>query len=389
MISSRKRNLEEVNTEETKKLREDADAVIQQKKFHGLKNQGATCYLNSIMQVLFMTPEIHDRLDPESQKIDQELRNIFELLKKRTCGTEKITKTLEIHNVSQQRDAADCLDLILCKVSPRVSELFEGQLTYTTKCSKGHVINEETNPFWTLPLSLRDNPDETYSMEGGFEKIFQTKSYSGDSMVYCEECEKKTEATSRCEMVKFPHILILLLKRFDFDYYTMSDFKSDCCVAVPSEMTTNGKKYKVYGIVNHMGSLSCGHYTATVLSREDHTWYDCDDCNVTKAEEQLFAKTKTYSSRTAYLVMYRASDREPEEVKEQQRTRRRVEKDEPKKRRMHEYIKKSGEKNIHEDALQPGKSSEIKRNTFLITFITGFLALIVILAMILTALSRN
>lgn len=64
------------------------------------------------------------------------------------------------------------------------------------------------------------------------------------------------------------------------------------------------------------------------------------------------------------------------------------EKDEPKKRRVHEYIKKSGEKN-NEDALQPGKSSEIKRNTFLITFITGFLALIVILAMILTALSRN
>ncbi|XP_076737881.1 ubiquitin carboxyl-terminal hydrolase 47 isoform X2 [Maylandia zebra] len=342
MISSRKRNLEEVNTEETKKLREDA--VIQQKKFHGLKNQGATCYLNSIMQVFFMTPEIHDRLDPESQKIDQELRNIFERLKKGTCGTEKITKTLEIHNVSQQRDAADCLDLILCKVSPRVSELFEGQLTYTTKCSKGHVINEETNPFWTLPLSLRDNPDEIYSMEGGFEKIFQTKSYSGDNMVYCGECEKKTEATSKCEMVKFPHILILLLKRFGFDYYTMSDFKSNCCVAVPSEMTTN-------------------------------------------AEEQLFAKTKTYNSRSAYLVMYRASEREPEELKEQQRTRRRVgEKDEPKKRRVHEYIKKSGEKNIHDDALQPGKSSEIKRNTFLIT---GFLALIVILAMILTALSRN
>lgn len=38
------------------------------------------------------------RLDPESQKIDQELRNIFERLKKGTCGTEKITKTLEIHN---------------------------------------------------------------------------------------------------------------------------------------------------------------------------------------------------------------------------------------------------------------------------------------------------
>ncbi|XP_042078164.1 ubiquitin carboxyl-terminal hydrolase 47-like [Haplochromis burtoni] len=379
MISSRKRNLEETKTEEQKKRRQDTDAVIQQQKLHGLKNQGATCYLNSVLQVLLMTPEIHDRLDPESQKIDQGLRNIFERLKKRTCGTKKITKTLEIHNVSQQRDAADCLDLILSKVSPPVSELFEGQLMYTTQCSEGHVINEETNPFWTLPLSLRDNPDETYSVEEGFEKVFQIVSYSGDSMVYCQECEKKTGATSGCEMVKFPRILILLLKRFDFDYNTMSDFKSDCCVAVPSELKTKDKKYKVYGIVNHMGSLRGGHYTATVLSKEDHTWYECDDSHVTQSEEQLFAKTRAYNSRTAYLLMYRALEREPEEVKEQQGSRRRVgKKDEPEERIMDEYIKKSAGK-IHKDAPQPGKSSDIKRNCILIALVIVGFAFIVIL----------
>lgn len=42
-----------------------------------------------------------------------------------------------------------------------------------------------------------------FVQEGGFEKIFQTKSYSGDNMVYCGECEKKTEATTVSFLVFF------------------------------------------------------------------------------------------------------------------------------------------------------------------------------------------
>lgn len=30
---------------------------------HGLYNQGSTCYLSSILQLLYMTPEFHDRCE--------------------------------------------------------------------------------------------------------------------------------------------------------------------------------------------------------------------------------------------------------------------------------------------------------------------------------------
>ena len=39
-----------------------------------------------------------------------------------------------------------------------------------------------------------------------------------------------------------PQILTLLLKRFDFDYNTMSDVKSDCCVDVSSELQLKVRK---------------------------------------------------------------------------------------------------------------------------------------------------
>lgn len=51
-----------------------------------------------------------------------------------------------------------------------------------------------------------------FVQEGGFEKIFQTKSYSGDNMVYCGECEKKTEATSVSLLVFFILKQSLLVK---------------------------------------------------------------------------------------------------------------------------------------------------------------------------------
>ena len=93
--------------------------------------------------------------------------------------------------VNERREAAECLKMILDNVSHQAAEVssqkndfvilkrqmrmmcddrrcyakvFKGEMTHITKCSEDHIINEETNPFWTLPLSLTDTPDTTYSV---------------------------------------------------------------------------------------------------------------------------------------------------------------------------------------------------------------------------------
>ena len=52
---------------------------------------------------------------------------------------------------------------MMCDDEHYYAKFFKGEMTQVTKCSEGH-INERTNPFWTLPLSLKDTPDTTYSV---------------------------------------------------------------------------------------------------------------------------------------------------------------------------------------------------------------------------------
>ncbi|KAI3376350.1 hypothetical protein L3Q82_016834 [Scortum barcoo] len=68
--------------------------------YHGLKSPGLTCYLNSVLQVLFMTEDFRDAVkqskDPTT--IDPHLGEFFANLQKRMARTHSITRTLGITN---------------------------------------------------------------------------------------------------------------------------------------------------------------------------------------------------------------------------------------------------------------------------------------------------
>lgn len=187
-------------------------------------------------------------------------------------------------------------------------KVFQGKLTYTTKCSRDHSINQETNPFWTLPLSLRDGTpedDDTYSVVGSHHsnvastccltpktksfvsvclirkqtlRGFLTKAISEET-TWCsaKHVERKQRRTAwvepedkltrwvwwakhaasahdscvvqECQMEESPQILTLLLKRFDFDYRTMSHVKSQRCVGVPPVLHTEVSTFKILSCV--------------------------------------------------------------------------------------------------------------------------------------------
>ncbi|XP_032400475.1 ubiquitin carboxyl-terminal hydrolase 21 [Etheostoma spectabile] len=138
-------------------------------RYHGLSNQGATDYLNSVLQVLFMTEDFTEAVErhtcenPGTECIDPHLTSLFKDLKEQKAYTYKITQKLGVNNVYEQRDAAEYYEKILGRTSPDASEIFHGLLTHKTICSSCCTETDRDGAFWHLSLALVDY-SEHYSV---------------------------------------------------------------------------------------------------------------------------------------------------------------------------------------------------------------------------------
>ncbi|XP_044039326.1 ubiquitin carboxyl-terminal hydrolase 47 isoform X2 [Siniperca chuatsi] len=287
--------------------------------YHGLNSPGLTCYLNSVLQVLFMTEDFREAVKrcccKDSTTIDSHLGKLFADLQKSMAKTHHVTKKLGITNVYEQRDAAEYFEKILCLTSPEASKIFKGELNHKTTCLKCKATNDSRSSFWILPLAVKDLCRQTYSVEKGLKAFFKAEKVCGYNKMYCNRCNKKRDADFGCEITQNPEILTLLLKRFSFDYKRRCYVKIYCNVDVPQTLHMENCKYDLYALVNHFGNLTGGHYTAQIKSFETQLWYHFNDDIVEGVKQPLFgAGDKSLRSCTAYLLMYRKVSRHPEKT---------------------------------------------------------------------------
>ncbi|CAL8327589.1 unnamed protein product [Lota lota] len=285
------------------------------RKYRGLKNQGSTCYLNSMLQVLFMTPEFRHGLisNCEMSLIDAQLKNLFHELKTSSPTTEYISHKLGIENVWEQRDAAEYFERILSLASPRASQIFLGGLTHRTTCSQCGQSTEEHGSFWTLNLAINNASIGVYKVEDGLKEFFSQSKLTGDNQLYCDQCKAKADATTESKLGTHPTVLVLLLKRFEFSYNIMDYVKNDSPVDVPLNIELpKGMSYELYATVDHYGNLSGGHYSASISPLDDGgKWHNFNDSAVT-----LINNFNPQKSQNVYLLFYRRKrlNASPQEV---------------------------------------------------------------------------
>ncbi|KAM9426431.1 uncharacterized protein KZ484_019240 isoform 2-T2 [Pholidichthys leucotaenia] len=312
--------------------------------YYGLENQGATCYLNSVLQVLFMTKDFREAVlkyvdEKPASDFDHSLANLFKKLQEDTAETRKITRLLGISNVYEQRDAAEYLERVLTLTNPDISKTFHGCLVNKITCTKGHIETDRDAAFWHLPLPLMDSSERVYSVVDGIDKFFRGSDLSGKNQMYCDQCDDKVDAKIKDVMKLHPDVLILLLKRFEFSYSYMSYVKINQDVDVPYILQipesdgVESQTYELYAVVDHVGDLRSGHYTTTIKSPDEDNWYKFDDTRITLYKSQSSLDTeisrgrasntsqrhgsRQFSrSRSAYLLFYRKKRADIQNTKE-------------------------------------------------------------------------
>ncbi|XP_071316087.1 ubiquitin carboxyl-terminal hydrolase 47-like isoform X2 [Trachinotus anak] len=289
--------------------------------YHGLKSPGLTCYLNSVLQVLFMTEDFREAIkrccSKDSTTIDSLLGKLFSELERSWARTHSITRNLGIADVCRQRDAAEYFEKILCLSSVEASKIFKGELNHKTTCVKCKTKNVSRNFFWILPLTVENLGRQTYTVETGLKAFFKGETSCSVNKLYCDCCNKKQDADVGCEMTLNPQILSILLKRFSFDHNHRCHVKLHCKVDVPQTLHMEQCTYELYALVNHFGSHRGGHYTAEIKSFETGEWYHFNDDIVERVKQPLFGAGNTsVRSHTAYLLMYRKVSRCPEKTDE-------------------------------------------------------------------------
>ena len=222
--------------------------------FIGLKNLGCTCYMNSLLQVFYHIVPFRESIlqcecKEESKNSLYEVQKIFLFLKhlKRgyyTPDTFVNNYDNEQLNPHQQMDVDEFFSNILDKLENRLKNtgndnllkyFFQGRfndtLTFQDGCDH-HRTN--VNDFYSIQLQVQNKKNIYESLD----TLTEGELMNGDNCIFCPKCDKKFPALKRQCFRVLPRMLMFVLKRFEFNFDTMTKFKVNDYYEFPVEISS-------------------------------------------------------------------------------------------------------------------------------------------------------
>ncbi|BFG34993.1 hypothetical protein CerSpe_212670 [Prunus speciosa] len=281
----------------------------------GLKNQGATCYMNSLLQTLYHIPYFRKAVyhmpttenDLPSQSIPLALQSLFYKLQysDNSVATKELTKSFgwDTYDSFMQHDVQE-LNRVLCEkledkmkgtvVEGTIQKLFEGHHMNYIECINVDYKSTRKESFYDLQLDVKGCRD----VYASFDKYVEVERLEGDNKYHAEQYGLQ-DAKKGVLFIDFPPVLQLQLKRFEYDFMRDTMVKINDRYEFPLQLDLdreNGKYlspeadrsvrnlYTLHSVLVHSGGVHGGHYYAFIRPTLSDQWYKFDDERVTKED---------------------------------------------------------------------------------------------------------
>uniref|UniRef100_A0A452IHL8 Ubiquitin carboxyl-terminal hydrolase 40 n=1 Tax=Gopherus agassizii TaxID=38772 RepID=A0A452IHL8_9SAUR len=268
-------------------------------KLSGIKNQGGTCYLNSLLQTLHFTPEFREALfslgpeelgsledinkpDIKVRIIPLQLQRLFAqllLLDQQAASTTDLTESfgwnsneeMRQHDVQElNRILFSALETSLVGTSGHdlINRLYHGTVVNQIVCKECKNVSERQEDFLDLTVAVKD----VSGLEEALWNMYVEEEYfENDNLYRCGTCNKLVEAAKSAKLRKLPPFLTVSLLRFNFDFEKCERYKETSCYTFPIRINLRPfceqthledleYMYELFSVIIHKGGCYGGHY---------------------------------------------------------------------------------------------------------------------------------
>ena len=264
----------------------------------GLKNLGCICYMNSIMQQMYMVPTFRFAImssdDKEPQKLDHgiddnvlhQLQRMYTYLffsekeyynPKEFCFSFKDFDGNPTNTMVQQ-DSQEFLNAFCDKIENSlkntnlkyiINNVFVGRTCSQVICDACGNVSNRFEDFYNLTLEVANMK----TLNDSLNKLILPEKIDDFN---CERCGKKVTITKRTSLCDLPNVLILHLKRFYMNYDIEHTEKNNSKLEFPLDI--NLKKFCIEEL---MHQTSAGYETDEIYYKDDEYYeYELKGVNV-------------------------------------------------------------------------------------------------------------